>query len=412
VFDFSTDFPLLSHMENKKFFDESSHYIMNTYNRYPVMLRKGRGVKVWGSDGREYLDFVGGVAVNILGHCHPRVVVAIQKQAQRLIHVSNYYYIEPQIKLAKLLVTHSFADKVFFCNSGAEANEAAIKLARKYAKEHFGPDRFEIIAAKNSFHGRTLATLTATGQEKFQHGFEPLMPGFIHVPFNDMDALTKAATDSTCAVLLEPIQGEGGVRIPDQDYLKQVREFCKEHSLLLILDEVQTGMGRTGKLFAHEHYGIVPDIMTLAKGLGGGVPIGAMLATDGVAAAFQPGNHASTFGGNPLVCAAAVATMETILEDGFILDQCNRMSKYLIGRLEELKTKFPGVIREVRGKGLLIGMELTREGDPIVRACLEKGMLINCAAGNVLRFIPPLILQRKDIDQLIDVLDGILSKLI
>jgi acetylornithine/N-succinyldiaminopimelate aminotransferase len=399
-------------MENKKFFDESSHYIMNTYNRYPVMLRKGRGVKVWGSDGREYLDFVGGVAVNILGHCHPRVVVAIQKQAQRLIHVSNYYYIEPQIKLAKLLVTHSFADKVFFCNSGAEANEAAIKLARKYAKEHFGPDRFEIIAAKNSFHGRTLATLTATGQEKFQHGFEPLMPGFIHVPFNDMDALTKAATDSTCAVLLEPIQGEGGVRIPDQDYLKQVREFCKEHSLLLILDEVQTGMGRTGKLFAHEHYGIVPDIMTLAKGLGGGVPIGAMLATDGVAAAFQPGNHASTFGGNPLVCAAAVATMETILEDGFILDQCNRMSKYLIGRLEELKTKFPGVIREVRGKGLLIGMELTREGDPIVRACLEKGMLINCAAGNVLRFIPPLILQRKDIDQLIDVLDGILSKLI
>jgi acetylornithine/N-succinyldiaminopimelate aminotransferase len=399
-------------MENKKFFDESSRYIMNTYNRYPVVLRKGRGIKVWSSDGREYLDFVGGVAVNILGHCHPRVVVAIQKQAQRLIHVSNYYYIEPQIKLAKLLVTHSFADKVFFCNSGAEANEAAIKLVRKYSKEHCGPDRFEIIAAKNSFHGRTLATVTATGQEKFQKGFEPLMPGFTHVPFNDMDALTKAATGSTCAVLLEPIQGEGGVRIPDQDYLKQVREFCNEHNLLLILDEVQTGMGRTGKLFAYEHYGIVPDIMTLAKGLGGGVPIGAMLATEGVAAAFQPGNHASTFGGNPLVCAAAVAAMETILEDGFILDQCNRMSKYFIEKLEELKTKFPDVIREVRGKGLLIGMELTREGDPIVRSCLEKGMLINCAAGNVLRFIPPLILQRKDIDQLIDVLDGILSKLI
>jgi acetylornithine/N-succinyldiaminopimelate aminotransferase len=399
-------------MENKKFFDESSCYIMNTYNRYPVMLRKGRGVKVWSSDGREYLDFVGGVAVNILGHCHPKVVVAIQKQAQRLIHVSNYYYIEPQIKLAKLLVTHSFADKVFFCNSGAEANEAAIKLARKYAKEHFGRDRFEIIAAQNSFHGRTLATLTATGQEKFQKGFEPLMPGFSHVPFNDMDAITKAVTGNTCAVLLEPIQGEGGVRIPDEDYLKQVREFCNEHNLLLILDEVQTGMGRTGKLFAHEHYGIVPDIMTLAKGLGGGVPIGAMLATEGVAAAFQPGNHASTFGGNPLVCAAAVATMETILEDGFILDQCNRMSIYFVERLEELKTKFPGAIREVRGKGLLIGMELTREGDPIVRACLEKGMLVNCAAGNVLRFIPPLILQRKDIDQLIDVLDGILSRLI
>jgi acetylornithine/N-succinyldiaminopimelate aminotransferase len=399
-------------MENKKFFDESSRYIMNTYNRYPIMLRKGRGVKVWGSDGREYLDFVSGVAVNILGHCHPRVVVAIQKQAQRLIHVSNYYYIEPQIKLAKLLVTHSFADKVFFCNSGAEANEAAIKLARKYSKEHFGTDRFEIIAAKNSFHGRTLATVTATGQEKFQKGFEPLMPGFSHVPFNDVGALTKAVTGSTCAVLLEPIQGEGGVNIPDQDYLKEVRELCNEHNLLLMFDEVQTGMGRTGKLFAYEHYGIAPDIMTIAKGLGGGVPIGAMLATDGVASAFQPGNHASTFGGNPLVCAAAVATMETILEDGFILDQCNRMSKCFIERLEELKTKFPGVIREVRGKGLLIGMELKREGDPIVRACLGKGMLINCAAGNVLRFIPPLILQRKDIDQLVDVLDGILSKLV
>lgn len=397
-------------MEIKKFFDESSRYIMNTYNRYPVMLRKGRGVKVWSADGKEYLDFVGGVAVNILGHCHPRVVVAIQKQAQRLIHVSNYYYIEPQIKLAKLLVAHSFGDKVFFCNSGAEANEAAIKLARKYSKEHAGPGRFEIIAAKNSFHGRTLATLTATGQEKLQHGFEPLVPGFSHVPFNNIDALRKAVTGSTCAVLLEPIQGEGGVRLPDQDYLKEVRELCNEHDLLLILDEVQTGMGRTGKLFAYEHYGIAPDIMTIAKGLGGGVPIGAMLATDRVASAFQPGNHASTFGGNPLVCAAAVATMETILEDGFILDQCNRMSKYFIEKLEELKTKFPGIIAEVRGKGLLLGMELTREGDPVVRACLEKGMLINCTAGKVLRFIPPLILQRKDIDQLIDVLDGVLSK--
>ena len=384
---------------------------MNTYNRYPVMLRKGRGIKVWSSDGKEYLDFVGGVAVNILGHCHPRVVVAIQKQAQRLIHVSNYYYIEPQIKLAKLLVAHSFADKVFFCNSGAEANEAAIKLARKYSKEHCGPDRFEIIAAENSFHGRTLATLTATGQEKFQQGFEPLVPGFRHVPFNDAEALRKAVTGSTCAVLLEPIQGEGGVRLPGQDYLKEVREICNEHNLLLMFDEVQTGMGRTGKLFAYEHYGVVPDIMTVAKGLGGGVPIGAMLATDGVASAFQPGNHASTFGGNPLVCAAAVATIETLLEDGFLLDQCNRMSKYFVERLTELKAKFPAVIREVRGRGLLIGMELMREGDPVVRACLEKGMLINCTSGKVLRFIPPLIVQRKDIDQIVEVLDGILSKL-
>jgi acetylornithine/N-succinyldiaminopimelate aminotransferase len=398
-------------MEMKKFFDESSRYIMNTYNRFPVVLRKGRGMKVWSSDGKEYLDFVGGVAVNILGHCHPRVVVAIQKQAQRLLHVSNYYYIEPQIKLAKLLVGHSFADKVFFCNSGAEANEAAIKLARKYSKEQISPKRFEIITAKNSFHGRTLATLTATGQEKFQKGFEPLVPGFKYVPFNDINAMSKMITKDTCAVMLEPIQGEGGVKLPDHDYLKEVRDLCNEHNILLILDEVQTGMGRTGKLFAYEHFGITPDIMTIAKGLGGGVPIGAMLATDKVASAFQPGNHATTFGGNPLVCAAAVATIETLLEDGFILDQCNRMSKYFRGRLEQLMEEFPSLIIEIRGKGLLLGMEMTRDGDPIVKACLEKGVLINCAAGNVLRFIPPLIVQQKDIDRLIDVLEEVFMKL-
>jgi predicted acetylornithine/succinylornithine family transaminase len=398
-------------MEIKKFFEESSRYIMNTYNRFPVVLRKGRGVKVWSSDGKEYLDFVGGIAVNILGHCHPRVVVAIQKQAQRLLHVSNYYYIEPQIKLAKLLVEHSFADKVFFCNSGAEANEAAIKLARKYSKEQVSPERFEIITAKNSFHGRTLATLTATGQKKFQKGFEPLVPGFKHVLFNDINSVSKTITKETCAVMLEPIQGEGGVILPDQNYLKEVRELCNKHNILLILDEVQTGMGRTGKLFAYEHFGITPDIMTIAKGLGAGVPIGAMLATDKVASAFQPGNHATTFGGNPLVSAAAVATIETLLEDGFILDQCNRMGKYLREKLEQLKEDFPSLVIEIRGKGLLLGMEITRDGDPIVRACLEKGVLINCTAGNVLRFIPPLIVQQKDIDRLIDILEGAFVKL-
>ncbi len=398
-------------MDVKKLFDESSRYIMNTYKRFPVVLRKGRGMKVWSSDGKEYLDFVGGVAVNILGHCHPRVVVAIQKQAQRLIHVSNYYHIEPQIKLAKLLVEHCFADKVFFCNSGAEAIEAAIKLARKYVKEQVHPDRFEIIAANNSFHGRTLAALTATGQEKFRKGFEPLVPGFRHVPYNDILALREAVTEKTCAVLLEPIQGEGGVRVASEDYLKEVKALCNEHNILFILDEVQTGVGRTGKLFAHEHFGITPDIMAIAKGLGGGVPIGAMLATDKVAAGFQPGNHASTFGGNPLVCAAGVATLETILEDGFILDQCNRMSSYFIKRLEDLKAEFPALVKEVRGKGLLLGIELTTEGDPIVRACLEKGFLINCTAGNVLRFIPPLIVQGKDIDQLVETLRVIFSRL-
>lgn len=398
-------------METKKLIDESSLYIMNTYKRFPVILRKGRGMKVWGADGKEYLDFVGGIAVNILGHCHPRVVIAIQKQAQRLLHVSNFYHIAPQIRLARLLVQHTFADKVFFCNSGAEANEAAIKLARKYAKENINPDCFEIITAENSFHGRTLATLTATGQKKFQKGFEPLVPGFKHVPFNDVDAVKKTIKKETCAIMLEPIQAEGGVIVANKDYLKEVRKLCDEHNLLLILDEVQTGMGRTGKFFAYEHFGITPDIMTVAKGLGGGVPIGAMLATDKVALAFQPGNHATTFGGNPLVCAAAIATIETLLEDGFILDQCNRMSEYFIERLVNLREKFPTLIMNIRGLGLLLGMELTRECSPIVNECLELGVLVNCTAEKVLRFIPPLIVQKKDIDQLMHVLEKVFRKL-
>lgn len=399
-------------METKKVIDESSLYIMNTYKRFPVILRKGRGMKVWSTDGKEYLDFVGGIAVNILGHCHPKVVIAIQKQAQRLLHVSNFYHIGLQTRLAKLLVQHTFADKVFFCNSGAEANEAAIKLARKYAKENISPDSFEIISAENSFHGRTLAALTATGQKKFQTGFEPLVPGFRQVPFNDIDALKKAITKETCAVMLEPIQAEGGVIVPNKDYLKEVRGICDENNLLLILDEVQTGMGRTGKFFAHEHFGITPDIMTIAKGLGGGVPIGAMLSTEKVASAFQPGTHASTFGGNPLVCAAAIATIETLLEDGFILDQCNRMSEYLIERFGNLREKFPTLIVNIRGLGLLLGVELSRECAPIVNECLELGLLINCTADKVLRFIPPLIVQKKDIDQLMHVLENVFGKLI
>ena len=394
----------------KELIEDSDRYLMHTYNRQPLVLRKGRGIKVWSSDGKEYLDFVGGIAVNVLGHCHPKVVVAIQKQAQRLLHVSNLYHIEPQIKLAKLLCTHSFADKVFFCNSGAEANEAAIKLARKYAKEHYGQERFEIITALNSFHGRTLATVTATGQEKFQKGFEPLMPGFRYVPFNDINALRSAINKNTCAVMLEPIQGEGGVKVPSDDYFKKVREICDKNGLLLILDEVQTGMGRTGRLFAYEHYGITPDIMTLAKGLGGGVPIGAALATEKVAAAFQPGSHASTFGGNPLVCAAAIATMETILEDGLLIDHCARMGRYLISRLEQLREDYHDTVADIRGKGLLVGLEINKDGASMVKACLEKGLLINCTAGNVLRFAPPLIVEEKEIDHMTDVLEEVLGR--
>ncbi len=398
-------------METKKLIEESEQYLMHTYNRFPIALKKGRGMKVWGSDGKEYLDFVGGVATNCLGHCHPKVVVAIQKQAQRLMHVSNFYHIEPQIKLAKMLVEHSFADKVFFCNSGAEANEAAIKLSRRYFKEHLGQNKFEIIAAHNSFHGRTMATLTLTGQDKIKVGFDPLLPGIKHAAFNDIDDLKSAITNKTCAVLLEPIQGESGIRIPDVDYFKQVRKLCDDNNVLLILDEVQTGIGRTGKLFGYDNFGITPDIMTLAKGLGGGVPIGAMLATDKVAAAFQPGTHGSTFGGNPLSCTAAITTLEVLLEDGFVLDQCRRMGKYFKKKLEELKKEFPETIAEVRGMGLLIGMELFRDCAPIVKSCIDRGVLINCTAGNVIRFMPPLIVAEKEIDHLVDVLEQIFDTL-
>jgi predicted acetylornithine/succinylornithine family transaminase len=397
-------------MDTKTLLKDSAQYIMNTYNRNPVILTKGRGTRVWSSEGKEYIDFVGGIAVNVLGHCHRKVVIALQKQAQRLIHVSNLYHIEPQIRLARLLVKHSFADKVFFCNSGAEANEAAIKLARKYAKEHFGPDRYEIITAYGSFHGRTIATITATGQEKFQKGFEPLVAGFKYVPFNDTEALKAAITPQTCAVMLEPIQGEGGVIVPSDNYLREVRELCDRDNLLLILDEVQTGMGRTGKLFAHEHYAITPDIMTLAKGLGAGVPIGAMLATEKVAASFGPGNHASTFGGNPLVCASAIATIETILEDGILLDNCRRLGEYFVNRLWELKDEFPREVSDVRGKGLLIGLQVNIDTGYIVQECLQRGFLVNFTANNVLRFAPPLIVEEAEIDLLIKNLREIIGQ--
>ncbi len=395
---------------DKKLIDESKKYLMNTYNRVPIVLRKGRGMKVWSSDGKEYLDFIGGIAVNCLGHCHPRVVIALQKQAQRLLHVSNLFHIEQQINLARLLVEHSFADKAFFCNSGAEAVEGAIKLARKYSRDHFPDDRYEIITARGSFHGRTMAALSATGQEKLQAGFEPLLPGFRHVPFNDIGALRDAVTKKTCAVLLEPIQGEGGIRMPSDDYFRQVREICDEHKILLILDEIQTGMGRTGRLFAYEHFDIKPDIMTVAKGLGGGTAIGAILAKDSVAASFKHGSHGSTFGGNPLACAAAVATIEMLLEDGFLLDGCRREGRYFIDKLEKLRKDFPAIIIEVRGSGLMIGLELARDGGPIVEACAKRGILINCISGNVLRFTPPLIVVEKEIDHLIDVLEDIFDR--
>jgi acetylornithine/N-succinyldiaminopimelate aminotransferase len=381
-------------------------YIFPTYKRSLALIR-GQGCRVWDDHGREYLDFVGGIAVCALGHSSPIVTKALEEQAGELVHVSNLYYTRPQAELAALLVGNSFADRVFFCNSGAEANEAAIKLARKYAREKQGPGRSTIICMEGSFHGRTIATLSATGQTKVQAGYEPLLSGFRFVPFNDFEAVKSAADDSVCAVLLEPIQGEGGVVVPHGDYLKKLREFCFEKRLLLILDEIQTGMGRTGRLFAHEHFGVAPDIMTLAKALGNGLPIGAMLGTEELSTVFGPGSHASTFGGTPLVASVSKAVVTSILEDGW-LDHCRRTGEYFRQRLEGLMKNHP-CVREVRGLGLIVGLELDRPAAPIVEACLQKGFLINAAQEKVLRFVPPLIVGAAEIDRLIEVLDEVLN---
>lgn len=376
--------------------------VARTYGRYPLVPVRGEGCRLWDADGKEYLDFLAGVAVNNLGHCHPQVVAALQEQAATLLHCSNFYHIPQQIELAELLTANSFGDQVFFCNSGAEANEAAIKLARKFNRERHGEGRFEIITALASFHGRTYATISATGQEKVRSGFDPILPGFKYVPFGDIDALKQLITAQTCAILLEPVQGEGGVNIPPAGYLKQVRRLCDEQDLLLIFDEVQVGCGRTGHLFAHQHDQVEPDIMTLAKALGGGPPIGAMVARNEVANSFGPGTHGSTFGGNPLMAAAGVATMKVLL-DGHILDNCAAVGSYLKFRLEQMKQEF-SFIREVRGRGLMIGMELDIEGADIVVRAMKKGLLINCTVGKVLRFVPPLTVSRSEVDEAIDTL--------
>jgi acetylornithine/N-succinyldiaminopimelate aminotransferase len=394
-------------MTTQEWIDLSDRYIMSTYKRHPLVLTRGLGVHVWDSEGRCYLDLVGGIAVCALGHAHPRVVTAIKEQVEILSHVSNLYHIAPQILLARLLVENSPFDKAFFCNSGAEANEAAIKLARKYASEQMG-GRYELITMQDSFHGRTLATVTATAQERFHVGFEPLPEGFRYVPYNDLPALEAAVTEKTCGVLVEPIQGESGVLIPDPGYLPGIRRICDEKGLLMIADEVQTGIGRTGTLFACEQTEVVPDMITLAKALGNGFPIGALLAKQNIAAAFVPGSHGSTFGGNPLACAAALATLETILEEG-ILDNCRKVGEYFLARLGELKNKHSR-IREVRGQGLILAIALTVPGAEFVDKCMEKGLLINCTNGNVLRFVPPLILTRQDVDRAVGILDGVLEE--
>lgn len=395
-------------MPTEELKDYAAKYLMQTYARQPISIVRGRGAKVYDMEGREYIDFVGGIAVNILGHGHPDLVQAIQRQAAQLIHVSNLYYTEPQVRLAQLLVDHSCADRVFFCNSGAEANEAAIKLARRYGHEKHGASRFEIITMKNSFHGRTMATLTATGQDKVQKGFEPLVPGFVYAPFNDFAAIEALVTDKTTAIMLEPIQGEGGVHVADQAYLKNLRELCTQKDILLIFDEVQTGMGRTGTLFAYQQLGVEPDIMTLAKGLGGGMPIGACLATEAVAAVFTAGSHASTFGGNPLACAAGLAVCRILIE-GRVLEQARRMGDYLAKGLADFKDRHRAV-RDVRGLGLLQGLEVEIDAKAVVADCLTRGVLVNATSERVLRFVPPLIISQAEIDRVLETLSSIFNQ--
>lgn len=383
-------------------------HICGTYTRFPVAFVRGEGCRLWDDTGKEYLDFLAGIAVCGLGHSHPEITRAVVENVGKLIHVSNLFYTYPQVELAAELTRLSFADKVFFSNSGAEANEAAIKLARKYSRERFGPERFHIVTMKDSFHGRTMATLSATGQSKVHHGFEPLVAGFSFVDFDSIPAVEAALTEKTCAVLVEPVQGEGGVNIPAPGYLRELKALCREKNLLLIFDEVQTGLGRTGTLFAYEQEDTVPDIMTLAKALANGLPMGAMLASDEVAQAFGPGAHASTFGGGPVVASAALAALGIISEPAF-LERVRETGAYLVARLGELKSRYPFVV-EVRARGLLVGMELNVPGAKFVQKCLDRGVIINCAHENVLRFVPPLIVGRAEIDRLVEVLDAVFDE--
>jgi acetylornithine/N-succinyldiaminopimelate aminotransferase len=377
-------------------------YYMPTFDRLPLTIVKGKGPYVWDDEGRQYLDFFAGLAVTSLGHCHPVVVEAVTKQANTLIQTSNLYYTTPQLQLAELLVENSCLDRVFFGNSGVEANEGAVKLARRYGKLHLN-GAFEVITMSGSFHGRTLAMTAATAQTALQQPYPPLPTGFVNVQFNDIEAIKSATTERTCAVMIEPIQGEGGVNLPDDGYLPAIRQWCDQKGILLILDEIQTGIGRTGTLFAYEQYGVEPDIMTLAKGLASGVPIGAILAKE-KASVFATGEHGSTFGGNPLACAASYATVRFIIDNN-ITGRVKETGDYLIGRLEKMKPMFPA-ITDVRGRGLLVAMEFDRDiAQTLVLACLERGLLVNKLKPNAIRFIPPLIIGKKEVNEALDILN-------
>ncbi|HAM38183.1 MAG: acetylornithine aminotransferase [Elusimicrobia bacterium RIFOXYC2_FULL_34_12] len=380
------------------YLNSEKKYVFQTYKRYQILFVKGKGKYLWDDKGKKYLDFLSGISVCSTGHCNPKVVEAIQKQSGKLIHVSNLFYIKPQIELAKMLSNISFGGKVFFSNSGAEANECAIKLARKW-----GDGRYEIISFNNSFHGRTIATLSATGQKKFSKGFEPLLSGFKFADLNDISSVERLINNKTCAVIVEPIQGEGGVCLATKEFLTDLKRICKKNNILLIFDEIQCGLGRTGKIFAYKNYGIEPDIITLAKSLGGGLPIAATIAKKGIAEILSYGSHGSTFGGNPVCCAAALEVLK-IVNNKKVLKNVEITGKYFLDKLNILQEKY-NFIKEVRGLGFIIGIELNIDGKEIVKRCLQRGLIINCTQDKVLRFLPPLIINKKDVDAAISILE-------
>jgi predicted acetylornithine/succinylornithine family transaminase len=392
--------------KTKKVIGLYDKYVMKTYTRVPLCIERAKGVKLRDIDGKSYLDFFPGWAVSGIGHCHPRVVYAINKQSKKLLHVSNNYYSEPQALLAEAIIKNSYPGKVFFANSGAEANEAAVKLARKYGH---GKGKYEIITMTKSFHGRTLAMITATGQEKVKIGFAPLPAGFIHVPFNDIEAVKEAVTDKTAAIMCEPIQCEGGINIAAPEYMKALRSLCDEKDIVLIFDEVQSGMGRAGKIFAYQNYGIEPDVMTLAKALGGGLPIGACVARGKFGDVLTPGTHASTFGGSPIVCRAGLAVFEAIKKDK-LLANTKKMGAYIRKKLEGLKEKYH-FIKDIRTVALIIGVELSIKGDAVYGECMKEGLLINCTQETILRIMPPLNVTKSEIDKAISILDKVFSKI-
>lgn len=394
-------------MDKKTIIEETEKYYLPVFGRYPMVMELGQGCRVWDNEGNEYVDAFAGIAVNSLGYNHPVLVKAISEQASKLMHCSNLYYTEIQAKALRVVAEATGMDRIFFANCGAEGNEGAMKLARKYGVSK-APTKYKIISADESFHGRTFDTLAATGHDYYHVGYGPLSPGHVLVPYGDIKALEAQMDDDVCAVLLEPIQGEGGVHVPPDEYLQQVRALCDKHDALLIFDEVQTGVARTGKWFAYMHSGVKPDILTFAKGIGGGFPVAGFAVPERLAHVFKPGDHGGTFGGNPLACAAVYATLTTIKSEGLV-DKVAEKGEYFRNELRKLQEKYPDKVTDVRGCGLMLGMEVAGEGKPIVESCLANNVIVNCTAGNVIRIVPPLIISREEIDIVVAALDKALA---